>query len=62
VDTVEISDRAREAGSMQLVNEGAIRRDEVDRVRAEIARGEYLTAEKIEIAAERLARALDLRA
>lgn len=47
---------------MQLVNEGAIRRDEVDRVRAEIARGEYLTAEKIEIAAERLARALDLRA
>lgn len=60
VDQVEISQRAREAGRMQLVNDGPIRRDLVNRIRTEIDARTYETSDKIEIAAERLANALDM--
>lgn len=61
VDQVEISDRAREAGRMQLVNDGPIRRDLVDRIRTEIRARKYVTTDKIEVAAERLANAIDMQ-
>lgn len=62
-DRVEISERARELGSNSVIfDSSVIRRDLVDRIRTQIGDDSYVTDEKLDVAADRLARALDLEA
>ena len=58
-DTVELSDRAREL-SRPLQADPAYRADLVQRIRTEIESGTYETSDKLDIAADRLARDLNL--
>lgn len=58
-DTVELSDRARELARPPQADP-TYRADLVQRVRAEIEGGTYETPDKLDIAAERLARDLNL--
>ncbi|MBX3402732.1 MAG: flagellar biosynthesis anti-sigma factor FlgM [Phycisphaeraceae bacterium] len=54
-DSAEFSSRARLAA-------GPVRQDLVEQVRRQIETGRYATTEKLDVAAERLARDLDLTA
>lgn len=58
-DTVELSDRARELARPPQADPG-FRADLVQRIRTEIENGTYETPEKLDIAAERLARDLNI--
>lgn len=58
-DTAEFSSRAREASRNE---QGPVRQQLVEQVRRQIESGRYATPEKLDVAADRLARDLDLTA
>lgn len=58
-DSAEFSSRAREAARSE---QGPVRQELVEQVRRQIESGRYATREKLDVAADRLARDLDLTA
>lgn len=58
VDQVELSETAIRAGG---VGDTGVRMDLIERIRREIEAGVYETPEKLDIAADRIARVLDVQ-
>ncbi|MBX3358676.1 MAG: flagellar biosynthesis anti-sigma factor FlgM [Phycisphaeraceae bacterium] len=61
-DRVEISEQARESGTVIINSDRPIRHELVDRLRGEIRAGTYATEDKIDAVVDRLTRAVDLQA
>jgi anti-sigma28 factor (negative regulator of flagellin synthesis) len=57
-DRVELSETAKRAGG---VGDTGLRTDLIERIRREIEAGVYETPEKLDIAADRIARVLDVQ-